>query len=1106
MRSSYIASGDPGCSTAGFKMSPASPPVQHTSTLCTPSAAYLAVVPAPFDASSSGWAWTCSRLSRSSVTRGTLPAAFQGKDLDGADAAHLLTPSGDAANVGAGAVAAARRAAPPGTSTSPGVGELGEPAREVHDRAEVVAVARDHRPGREPDPQRRQPVGRGRVAQRERRRDRLVREPDVHHLVADRLHDPRPVRRDRVVRDRLPAADELRERGGVERRAERRVAREVGEPDRDRRRRVRPRAPCAATPPRAAAAGARSRSARRRRRAACRRGPRARCRRRAIARRRAARASMSAKPAASTDATRASEPLITRTCCSSVPSSRSRSGACDEREARRGDVAVGEHGEHRPARRESRPPATAGGPAPRRCRPRPTSASRSYVRAPGNSMRSNASSGSQPSRLGPVDVVVGRAELDEPRTKFLAHPAILPASLACRRWRRQHRSLARSSRRVLLHRRRGRARSSVRCSSCSPRSPSTSCTPARCCRACASTAPTSAARRTPTRARRIEQLSARTRDDRRSTRTPATETFVVDPSLIGFTVDADATIRAAADAGRRHEPVRAWSTDTVLRRFRPDDVQLVVHYDDAAVRGPARRLGQRGARRARRGRPAVPGHQGRPGRPAAGHGLLRAEAEQRMRALLASGDRPRPRAPDRRRRTRGRPGRGRRRRRPGPGAAHRHVHGGRGHDPGHADARADRADARDPRRRAHARPHDRPRQAALRARPRVRGGRAAAGRRDVRRQQRRTPSPSSRRATATSSTLDAVGAAILRGDRSITATIRNEHPAHDTEVGPGARHHAPGVVVHDDTTPRASRGCTTSTSRPTCSNNTVVEPGPDVLAERQARTAHTPRRDTSRRRSSSRTASARTTAAASASSRRRCSTRCSSAATSTSTTRRTTTTSPATRWAAKRRSCIPYVDLKFRNDTKHGVLIRTSYSATSITVTFYGNTDGRIATEANRKILHTEPITDRLVAVPGQEADRRPEQPAAPSSTAFERDTTVDRRDGIRRRVRPRHHPARQADADASTTACTTRCCRTRCSSATAADATRRPPPRKPKTTTTNAPRRQAQATTPTHRRTVRAEPTVRRLTVRTIVARIRPVGRCRPRRSHRSSATGESG
>jgi hypothetical protein len=62
----------------------------------------------------------------------------------------------------------------------------------------------------------------------------------------------------------------------------------------------------------------------------------------------------------------------------------------------------------------------------------------------------------------------------------------------------------------------------------------------------------------------------------------------------------------------------------------------------------------------------------------------------------------------------------------------------------------------------------------------------------------------------------------------------------------------------------------------------------------------------------------------------------------------------------------PYVDLKFRNDTRHGVLIRANYSDTSVTVSFYGDTDGRVATEANRKVLHTEPITDRLVECPAK--------------------------------------------------------------------------------------------------------------------------------------------
>lgn len=38
----------------------------------------------------------------------------------------------------------------------------------------------------------------------------------------------------------------------------------------------------------------------------------------------------------------------------------------------------------------------------------------------------------------------------------------------------------------------------------------------------------------------------------------------------------------------------------------------------------------------------------------------------------------------------------------------------------------------------------------------------------------------------------------------------------------------------------------------------------------------------------------------------------------------------------------PLPDLEFRNNSDHAILIRTSYSNTSITVAFYGNNDGRI--------------------------------------------------------------------------------------------------------------------------------------------------------------------
>jgi hypothetical protein len=57
-------------------------------------------------------------------------------------------------------------------------------------------------------------------------------------------------------------------------------------------------------------------------------------------------------------------------------------------------------------------------------------------------------------------------------------------------------------------------------------------------------------------------------------------------------------------------------------------------------------------------------------------------------------------------------------------------------------------------------------------------------------------------------------------------------------------------------------------------------------------------------------------------------------------------------------------------------------------VSFYGDTDGRVATEANRKILHTEPITDRLVGCPAKKAADDPHNACAHLS-AFEHDTVA---------------------------------------------------------------------------------------------------------------------
>src|SRR5262245_38210783 len=69
-RTAAMSAAISGLSMAGLRMSPASPPVQVTSTVRTPSAWYRATVPGPFEASSSGWACTVMRQRRESGIAG----------------------------------------------------------------------------------------------------------------------------------------------------------------------------------------------------------------------------------------------------------------------------------------------------------------------------------------------------------------------------------------------------------------------------------------------------------------------------------------------------------------------------------------------------------------------------------------------------------------------------------------------------------------------------------------------------------------------------------------------------------------------------------------------------------------------------------------------------------------------------------------------------------------------------------------------------------------------------------------------------------------------------------------------------------------------------
>ena len=125
-----------GVSTAGLRMSPSSPPVQHTSTLRTPSAAYLAVVPAPFDASSSGCAWTWSRQRSSAI-----PARYRSGRR-----ARSHGPTGPVSAPGA-----ARRARPRRCPGSAGIRARRQANSASSARTSVQRLGREHRCRAGPD-------------------------------------------------------------------------------------------------------------------------------------------------------------------------------------------------------------------------------------------------------------------------------------------------------------------------------------------------------------------------------------------------------------------------------------------------------------------------------------------------------------------------------------------------------------------------------------------------------------------------------------------------------------------------------------------------------------------------------------------------------------------------------------------------------------------------------------------------------------------------------------------------------------------------------------------------------------------------------------------
>ena len=462
------------------------------------------------------------------------------------------------------------------------------------------------------------------------------------------------------------------------------------------------------------------------------------------------------------------------------------------------------------------------------------------------------------------------------------------------------------------------------------------------------------------------------------------QVFTVDPSLIEYKVDADATMRAATEAGRHSNPL-SLVTDTVLRRFRPEVVHLAVDYDGAGFQGLLDGWANAVRSGLVEGNLKFEGTKVVPISPHAGRGLLRADAERAMSALLRSGASHDIQLPI--------------------GDIRPTV------DQAAVDAAAAQARTMLTGNHVIVAGTTHVTLTAAQIAPalgtRVDGHTLQLTLAADKLQFALGAAFSAVEQPAVDATFDvstanlvtvvpsrdghqldaaAVAAAILRGDRSFVATIRDEHPAHDTAWAKklGITHQVSSFTTNYIAgEPRVHNIHLAADVL----NNTVVEPGKtfslnDKLGPRTPEKGYVQApiiledgfgEDYGGGIS-----------------------------------QLTTTLFNAvffggyvdldhsphhyyiSRYPMGREATIvyPYVDLKFRNDTKHGVLIRANYSDTSITVTFYGDTDGRTATEANRKILHTEPITDRIVPCPAKKPADDPHNACA-HLTALERETVA---------------------------------------------------------------------------------------------------------------------
>jgi vancomycin resistance protein YoaR len=109
------------------------------------------------------------------------------------------------------------------------------------------------------------------------------------------------------------------------------------------------------------------------------------------------------------------------------------------------------------------------------------------------------------------------------------------------------------------------------------------------------------------------------------------------PAEIGYDVDAAATVRNARRAGRRGNPL-AQVTGAVLRRFRPDEVELAVRWDDRRLDAVLDRWEDELAAGLENGGLRFEGAQVIEIAPTPGFGLHRREAKARLESALRAGD------------------------------------------------------------------------------------------------------------------------------------------------------------------------------------------------------------------------------------------------------------------------------------------------------------------------------------------------------------------------------------------------------------------------------------------------------------------------------------